>query len=293
MSDTPRLPRREVLQLAATCGAAATATHCGGDSRWFQRHYRELTEADKKRIFAALEAGVHQRTGVTVDITDPPPLPGVVFGFALSLTRCNGNRRCVQACVRENNTSRDPQIRYIRVLEMDQGSFELDHGDAYYDRQQVPAPGKTYLPVQCQQCADPPCTKACPVEATWQEPDGLVVVDYDWCIGCRYCQVACPYEARFFNFAKPAVPPDEINPEQGYLSNRLRPVGVVEKCTFCLHRTRTGRYPACVEACATGARKFGNLRDPQSEVRQVIERKRVYVLEEHLRTVPRFYYFFD
>ena len=115
----------------------------------------------------------------------------------------------------------------------------------------------------------------------------------DWCIGCRYCMAACPYWARRFNFEKPDVPKDEINPDMGYLSNRPRPKGVVEKCHFCLQRTRKGRYPACVEVCPTGSRKFGNLRDPESEIAQIIKNKRVYVLKEEVGTLPRFYYYFD
>jgi molybdopterin-containing oxidoreductase family iron-sulfur binding subunit len=133
----------------------------------------------------------------------------------------------------------------------------------------------------------------CPVEATWKEKDGIVVIDYNWCIGCRYCEAACPYEARRFNFATPKIPTEEINPEQGYLSNRIRPRGVMEKCTFCLHRTRVGKYPACLEACPTGSRKFGNLLDPNSEVRNIIQEKRIFVLKEDLKTNPHFYYFFD
>jgi molybdopterin-containing oxidoreductase family iron-sulfur binding subunit len=131
------------------------------------------------------------------------------------------------------------------------------------------------------------------VQATWKEADGIVVVDYNWCIGCRYCEAACPYHARRFNWTKPHVPAAEINPDQGYLSNRLRPQGVVEKCTFCLHRTREGRNPACLEACPTGARVFGNLLDPESDIRRVLATKRIFVLKEELGTRPRFFYFFD
>jgi molybdopterin-containing oxidoreductase family iron-sulfur binding subunit len=149
------------------------------------------------------------------------------------------------------------------------------------------------MPVQCQQCDNPPCVDVCPVEATWKEDDGIVVVDYNWCIGCRYCEAACPYHARRFNWTRPVIPKEEINPKQSYLSNRIRPQGVMEKCTFCLHRTREGKMPACLEACPTGARVFGNLLDPDSEIRKVIDNKRVFVLKEELGTRPSFFYFFD
>ena len=123
--------------------------------------------------------------------------------------------------------------------------------------------------------------------------DGITVVDYNWCIGCRYCEAACPYHARRFNWQEPELLPEQINPDQAYLSNRIRPQGVVEKCHFCLHRTREGRLPACLEACPTGARVFGNLLDPNSEIRWVLANKPVFVLKADLGTQPRFFYFFD
>ncbi|MEK9145523.1 MAG: 4Fe-4S dicluster domain-containing protein, partial [Elusimicrobiota bacterium] len=226
------------------------------------------------------------------NLKDPPPLPGVEFAYALNIGRCIGCRKCVYACVKENNQSRAPQLQYIRVLKMRKGSIDVESSEHGYEGQ-VPEEGFYYMPVQCHQCRKAPCVKACPVQATWQEPDGVVVIDYDWCIGCRYCMAACPYWARRFNFEKPELPKDEINPDMGYLSNRPRPKGVVEKCHFCLQRTRKGRYPACVEVCPTGSRKFGNLLDPESEVSQIIKNKRVYVLKEEVGTLPRFYYYFN
>jgi len=197
----------------------------------------------------------------------------------------------VHACVEENNLSRDTQ--YIQVLEMDNGSLDLEQGDPHFEGQDVPAEGKYYLPMQCMQCDNPPCVKACPIEATWMEPDGIVVVDYDWCFGCRYCMAACPYSARFFNWGDPDLPPQAINPNTHYLGNRPRPRGVVEKCHFCIQRTRSDRPPACHEACPTGARVFGNLLDPHSEIRYVLENKAVFRLKEDLGTEPKFWYFRD
>jgi len=103
---------------------------------------------------------------------------------------------------------------------------------------------------------------------------------------------ACPYGARHFNWREPTIESEEINPDTHYLGNRPRPIGIVEKCTFCIHRTRKGRYPACVEICPVGARKFGNLLDEESEIRYLMREKRVFVLKEELNTRPRFYYFY-
>ena len=205
-----------------------------------------------------------------------------------------GCRRCVYACVHENNQSRDPQIHWIRVLEM-----KKDHGidfaesNIYYDHDEVPEPGSFYLPVACQQCRNPACVKVCPVKATWQEPDGIVVVDYNWCIGCRYCAAACPYWARKFNWIEPRIPDDEVNPDTHYLGNRPRYKGVMEKCTFCINRVRQGLNPACHDICPTGSRKFGNLLDKDSVIRRIIDNKRIYILKEEVGTDPSFYYFFD
>jgi Fe-S-cluster-containing dehydrogenase component len=260
---------------------------------FLQKHYKEMTPEDKLRVFERISEAVEKRHGVEPELTDPPPLDGVEFVYGLNITRCVGCRKCVHACVSENNQSRDPEIQYIRVLEMEKGSIDVESSNHYYERSSLPHPHKYYMPVQCHQCAKPPCVKVCPVEATWQEPDGITVIDYDWCIGCRYCEAACPYWARRFNFAAPHIPEGELNSEMAYLSNRPRAKGVMEKCTFCLHRTRTGRLPACLEVCPTGSRKFGNVLDPDSEVAYILQHKRVYVFKEDVGTIPRFFYYFD
>ena len=293
--------RRFLGKLGATALAAGAATTAGaswggrslGDvfADFFQQHYQRMSAEEVAAALERIERKAKARYGTAIQCKSTPPQPGVVFGYAINISKCQGYRDCVYACQQENNLSRDTQ--YIRVLEMPAGSSDLHAGDHYYERDLVPVEGKDYLPMQCMQCDNPPCVKACPIGATWMEEDGIVVVDYDWCFGCRYCMTACPYQARFFNWGNPALPAEEINPDTHYLGNRPRPKGVVEKCHFCIQRTREGRQPACQEACPTGARIFGNLLDPNSEIRYVLEHKVVFRLKEELGTEPKFWYFRD
>jgi len=281
--------------LAAMSAVAATAagSPTGFVERMLSRRFVELSPEHKAEILQQLEREYSQRYQREISVGDTPPMEGVEFGYGLDIARCIGCRRCVYACVHENNQSRHPQIHWIRVLRMEkEGGIHLTESNAYYEPEKVPEPDAFYLPVACQQCRSPACVKVCPVKATWQEPDGITVIDYDWCIGCRCCMSACPYGARHYNWADPGIGSEEINPETHYLGNRPRPKGVVEKCTFCIHRAREGRYPACVEICPVGARKFGNLLDESSEMRYLMREKRVFVLKEDLNTRPRFYYFY-
>jgi Fe-S-cluster-containing dehydrogenase component len=305
LPPAPGMTRRDFLR--GVSGALATTAALGAamspaasfiqELSWeefFQKHYKELSSEEKERVFARIKREIEKNFGVSeVEISDPLPMPGVEFAYALNLSKCIGCRGCVKACVKENNQDRASGMEYIRVLALKKGSMNLEEAEHDYDPALVPEKGKYYMPVQCHQCRNAPCVKVCPVEATWQESDGVVVVDHNWCIGCRYCEAACPYWARRFNFSTPVIPKDEMNKTMGYLSNRPRPKGVVEKCTFCLHRTRNGKYPACLEACPTGSRKFGNILDPDSEINYIIKNKRVFVLKEELNTRPRFYYYFD
>ena len=293
--------RRAFLAAAGTVLAAAAAG-CRNDavSAFLQGSVRELSRTELKEMIERLERGYKKQFGKDITVANTPAKEGVLFGYGLDLSRCVGCRRCVYACVKENNQSRQAedashasQIHWIRVLEMEkEHGVDFTHADAYYNPAEVPREGHFYIPVSCQQCENAPCVRACPVGATWKEPDGIVVVDYDWCIGCRYCMVACPYGARHFNWSEPNLPPEEVNPHAHLLGNRPRPKGVVEKCTFCIQRVREGRYPACVEICPAGARKFGNLLDPESEIRYVMEHKRVFILKEELNTQPKFFYFY-
>jgi Fe-S-cluster-containing dehydrogenase component len=304
-----QVSRRSLLKKGGLLGAIATFLGAGGAlaasqvpdtgalaDAWgdfFQQHYKKMSPEEIEAAIARIEREAKRNYGVDITVGNAPPIEGVVFGYAINLSKCKGTRRCVEGCMAENNQSRDSQIQYIRVLELDHDTRDLNESDAYYDDKAVPERGKIYMPIQCMQCENPPCVKACPVEATWKEPDGIVVIDYNWCIGCRYCMTACPYWARHFNWTPPSLPAKEVNTDTHYLSNRPRMKGVMEKCTFCLQRTRKGRLPACLEACPTGARVFGNLLDPNSDIRYVLENKSVFRLKEDLGTQPKFWYYTD
>lgn len=288
--------RRQFLKKGGLAATFATLAACGSDKTWeqfSQGHFRTLSKQEKDKIVKRLEKDYEKKYGMKFSVSAKTPIDNTLFGYALDISRCVGCRRCVYACVKENNQSRKPQIHWIRVLEMEkEKGVDLLHSNDQYSHELVPADGHFYFPVACQQCKNPPCVKVCPVNATWKEKDGIVVVDYNWCIGCRFCMSACPYGARHFNWSEPEIPKEEMNTNTHYYGNRPRYNGVVEKCTFCIQRVRNGRYPACVEICPVGARKFGNILDPESEIRYILENKRVLILKEELNTQPKFYYFY-
>jgi len=218
------LTRRSFLKNTAA-GAAALAIPVGTSdaSVWeafFQRHFHEMSPDELNKVITRLEKEYSNKYKTEFDIQTSGPAPGTLFGYGLDLSRCIGCRRCVYACVRENNQSRDPQIHWISVLQFQKGEkwvSDLEEADKYYNPEKVPEDGYFYMPVQCQQCENPPCVKVCPTKATWKEKDGIVVIDYNWCIGCRYCMAACPYGARHFNWGQPNIAKEEINPKTHYL----------------------------------------------------------------------------
>ncbi len=206
--------------------------------------------------------------------------------MVIDLDKCTGCAACVVACHAENNVpivtedevARSRGQHWIRIERYWVG--EYPHLEA------------RFLPLLCQQCDNAPCEPVCPVYASvHSEREGLNLQVYNRCVGTRYCANNCPYKVRFFNWYDPVFPePQEqqLNPDV-----TVRSAGVMEKCTFCVQRSRNGRLPACVEACPTGARVFGNLLDPDSEIRFVLKNKKVFRFKEELGTDPKFWYFVD
>ncbi len=261
-----------------------------------ERELKEWCRREAEKVCAALgeessECRDARDRCERIQVKATPARKGVRYAMALDVNKCIGCRRCAYACVMENNVGRNTGIEWIQVLALERRKLELVLPDQEYGNE-APEKDKVYVPVACQHCENPPCVYVCPVKATWKEPDGIVVIDYDRCIGCKYCMVACPYGARYFNFLRPKLPVNELNPNMHIFGNIPRQPHITEKCTWCIQRTRDGGVPACVEVCPVGARVFGDLNDPESPVRRVIEEYGVFVLKDEAGTKPRFFYFF-
>ncbi len=202
------------------------------------------------------------------------------------LERCVGCQTCTAACRHANATS--PAVQWRNVLDIEAGSF--------------PNVSRTFVPVGCQHCADPPCMHVCPTTATRQRSDGIVTIDYALCIGCAYCEVACPYQARFLvgapHFAYGAAMQNEIERED---PARL---GVSQKCTFCSDRIDFGlengltpgleprATPACVNSCIADALHFGDIDDPNSNVSRLLREQKHLRMHGELGTEPSFFYLY-
>ena len=208
--------------------------------------------------------------------------PAHRWAMVIDQSKCIGCEQCIKACSAYNDVAPDMSWTRLEIA--------------------PPVNGKdVLLPIPCQQCQNAPCVGVCPVKANHIRPDGIITVDYDRCIGCRYCQIACPYDARVFNWEEftgdnPAVP------AWGQPEVARRPRGVVEKCTFCYQRIDRGlaagltpgvdqmATPACVVACHAGARIFGDLNDPESPVSKALAEHPHFRLREGLGTDTRVYY---
>ncbi|MDA8240958.1 MAG: 4Fe-4S dicluster domain-containing protein [Nitrospiraceae bacterium] len=207
--------------------------------------------------------------------------------FLVDTYKCVGCGMCVRACKLENGIPYDAKVtrtwveRYVITkdgkthADSPMGARDgfttskIDLGiDGYEDIKNADIDKGFFVPKLCNQCENPPCVQVCPVGATYQVPDGVVLVDRTWCIGCGYCIMACPYGVRFFH-----------------------PVyHTAEKCTFCYHRITKGMKTACVDTCPFGARQIGNIKDPNDPVTKIIMTERIGILKEEYGTKPQVYY---
>jgi molybdopterin-containing oxidoreductase family iron-sulfur binding subunit len=199
--------------------------------------------------------------------------------MVIDLKRCYGCYACVMACKTKNFTP--PNVFWARILKGESGSF--------------PNTVRQALPVLCMQCDEPSCMEVCPTGATKQREDGIVTVDQEECMGCKYCMMACPYGARYSVEKWESYFPDGL-PLSPYEEHAKRMweeesgVGVATKCDFCRDRLDTDKEPACVEACPANARTFGDLDDPNSEVSLLIKTYRGEVLNPEFGNKPKVYY---
>ena len=217
------------------------------------------------------------------------------WGMVVDVRKCTGCLSCTVGCVMENKLP--PGVVYRPVIDEERGTY--------------PNVSRSFLPRPCMQCSDPGCTPVCPVGATWKREDGIVVIDYDVCIGCRYCITACPYQARTFDFGEhwtdgaargsdgalasktTRAYQDPPNFEYGKHWKRDHgesPVGNARKCSFCAHRLEVGMLPMCVSTCVGRATFFGDLNDPRSLVSELTGRPDAVRLKPEAGTHPNVYY---
>ena len=201
---------------------------------------------------------------------------GHLYGLGIDVSKCIGCARCVVACKTENDVPLDPYFfnTWIeRYVIRTNGEVQVDSPNGGIDGfPQIADEGSVlrtfFVPKLCNHCANPPCVQVCPVGATFSTKDGVVLVDEDYCVGCRYCIQACPYGARWFHPVKK----------------------VASKCTLCYHRIIEGKLPACVEACPTGARVFGDVEDRATPLSRFMRSNDMQVLKPHLNTEPKIHY---
>jgi len=202
------------------------------------------------------------------------------LAIAIDLSRCTGCNTCAMACKMQNNVPMG--MTWNRVLN-ENCEFEVGVQGTY------PSISRSHLPIACQHCENPACVKVCPVGATYKDPEtGVVRQDYDKCIGCRMCMSACPYNGvRSFNWEEPVFHMDYAMGSKDAPEHQQH---VVEKCTFCYHRTSQGIEPACMHLCVGRARFWGDLDDPTSEVSRLLAERSHKRLLEDRGTEPSTYY---
>jgi len=232
-----------------------------------------------------LPAGARENVRIPgQDFTPARPLTAKRWAMAIDASKCSKDCvDCITACHAVHNVPNfgnpKDEIKWIWTEPFPSVFPAEDHP---YQGQALQ---KLKIPVLCNHCANPACVRVCPTQATFKRADGIVMMDYHRCIGCRLCMAGCPYGARSMNFRDPRPFIAKINPDFP-----TRTKGVVEKCNFCEERLAKGQLPACVLACKQKALVFGDMEDPRSEIRLLIEKRFNLRRKAHLGTVPQIYY---
>lgn len=251
----------------------------------------KITRKDFLRLsgLSLFAAGCKQAVRSTTQ-TEPgarsAPSRPVRWGMVVDLAKCrekDGCNACIHACNAAHNIPRIANDAHeVKWIWTEPYAAVFPSAQNSYSPQRY---AETMVPLLCNHCADPPCTRVCPTQATWKRDDGIVMMDWHRCIGCRYCIAACPYGSRSFNFEDPRPSIAAINPDFP-----TRTKGVVEKCNFCEERLARGLKPACADACPQHVFIFGNLADPDSEPRKLLRERFAVQREPELGTGPSVFY---
>lgn len=277
-----------LLRILGGSGIAALLTAMPAGAKTVESQgVKEAATSDRPETFP--EGSILERMRADLKRALKKPVEKRRWVMVIDLKKCIGCKACTVSCVSENNLP--PGVVYRPVTIQEIGKY--------------PNVRKTFLPRPCLHCDNPPCVPVCPVKATYKRPDGIVAINYDHCIGCRYCITACPYGARAFDFGEyfedgtPEIMDYETRPSPEYGGNKVRdpqkknvsPKGNARKCQFCLHKIENGMLPGCVTTCLGGATYFGDINDKKSLVFELVGSNRTKMrLKEELGTDPSVYY---
>ncbi len=276
--------RRDFLKSAALVTVAATA--CGGLASSCSS--KKAATGEKVKLLSpdgeiveidSAYLNYQEHLAIASKLEARQGIAGRKFVMVVDLSRCKNLRKCIAACQKWHYRPVETEWLTVKLMK------DSDKGAPYW------------FPKQCFHCDNPPCVKVCPVNATYKRTDGLVLIDNERCIGCKFCMAACPFSTRVFNWGEPDLPPEiqnaKYNPETGIPAS----VGTVEKCDFCSDRARVGQLPPCAEACPMGVFYFGDENEDTVtngeetvSFTQLIKDRAGYRFMEELGTKPRVYY---